>query len=120
MKLWTVQMAKHRLCAERGILLLDTTFRSKDPTFSPTKEIVYGIKYNGMSEGDYTNAYTDLMRASYRNNQARWLEVCNMDEVAIACMCPSGVFCHRHVLRRHLEATCGRLQIPFMYMGEIE
>lgn len=119
MKLWTTQMAKWRTAKERNIVFIDTTVKSGDKVFAPTWEIVMSVKSGQISEDTYTQEYLRLMRASYRTHLDRWLEVCQMDEVAIACYCTHGKFCHRHLLADMLSHVCTRYAIPFQLQGEL-
>lgn len=52
---------------------LDTTVKTAeqtgDYTWCPSKKIVYGHKYHGMSDEEYITEYYRLMRESYKNNR---------------------------------------------------
>lgn len=119
MDTWTIQMGQYRLAKQLGIPLLDTTVKSGDKVFAPSWEIVLGVKSGDISPEEYTEQYTHLMQTSFMANQSHWLHICNMPEVAIACYCKSGVFCHRHLLVKMFEKICTRYTIPFNYRGEI-
>lgn len=95
--LYTVQIAQWRLCEELNIPLLDTTFRSGIPAFAPDHSWVYQIKNRIITEEEYTSLYTVKMRLSFRHHYDRWEELKRYDVVAIACYCPPGKFCHRHL-----------------------
>jgi len=58
---------------------LDITYKTGDPAFRPTKEIVFGYKNNRLTEAQYSNLYLELMLNSYNVNRDRWNEVLNMD-----------------------------------------
>ena len=118
MKVWTIQLAKGKACQAAGIPVLDTTVKCGDKVFAPTWQIVLDVKSEVISQETYTELYTSLMRWSYKCNQARWLEVLNMQEVAVACMCKAGKFCHRHLLVRMFKAVCEKHGIEFELLGE--
>lgn len=121
MVVYTVQMAKWRLCKEKGIRLIDTTVKTGDPVFAPTWDIVMGVKKGSLTEAEYTEVYRDLMQHSYDTERHQWASLCLSDEpIAIACYCKSGKFCHRHLLLRYFEKICNHHHIPFVYKGEIE
>lgn len=105
--LYTVQIAQWRLCKELGIPLLDTTFKSGLPQFAPDQAWVMSYKRNLMTQEEYTRLYTAKMRHSFREFHDRWEELKRYDTVAIACYCPPGCFCHRHLflemVRKYLE-----------------
>lgn len=133
MKLYTIQMSQWRKAQALGIPFLDTTVKSGDPTFAPSWEIVTAYKqgrslHPGLSpEESYTINYKELMRQSLRQNRSRWLEVIQMDQVAIACYCgyydqsqPAHIrFCHRHILCELLSLLCAQQGVAFEYAGEI-
>lgn len=121
MIVYTVQMAKWRECKDRGIELIDTTVKSGDPHFSPTWDMVMGIKQGVISEQDYVEQYRLLMQNSYNNHRPHWEALClREDPVAIACYCRAGKFCHRHLLLGFLKTICEHHSIPFNYRGEVE
>lgn len=119
MDLWTIQMAQWRVARDLKIPLLDTTIKSGDRVFAPSWDIVEQVKEGTLSQLAYTELYTQLMRDSYRVNQLRWIEVCQMPVVAISCYCPDGDFCHRHVLAEMFKRVCQHQKITFTLKGEL-
>lgn len=118
MKVYTCQISKHRKVAELGIPFKDITVKSGDKVFAPTWEILMEYK-NGGGEDLYTSKFIPLMRQSYQQNKSVWLELCEMDEVCLACYCKSGAFCHRHIIVDMLEKVCQSNGIEFERGGEI-
>lgn len=92
---------------------LDTTMKTGDKAFAPTKKMVYDIKYRGMSEEEYTEKYYELMRKSYRLRRKKWDALLNQERVVLICYCAEGKFCHRVLLARILE------KLNASYKGEI-
>lgn len=119
MKLWTVQIAKWRLCKTRGVEMIDTTVKSGNPIFAPSWDIVARVKAGTLTEDGYTEQYYAMMRESFRRHPAEWRAMCEQAEVAIACYCTAGKFCHRHLLKDMLERACRHFGIPFEYQGEL-
>jgi uncharacterized protein YeaO (DUF488 family) len=105
-QVWTIQLARAKAAAKLGVPVLNTTVKCGDLTFAPTWEIVMDVKHGRISQETYTERYTQLMRESYKRYRAAWLEVADMPTVAIACMCPPGKFCHRHLLADMFKAVC--------------
>lgn len=91
---------------------LDITYKAKTP-FSPTKELVYGYKYHGITEDQYIQEYYKMMRESWKRNSKTWNELLNKEEVVLVCYCPKDTFCHRYILKDMLVAAGGK------YCGEI-
>ena len=71
MELYTIQIAKWRHCPS-DVELIDTTMKSGASFLAPSKEIVYGVKYQGLSEEEYTKAYYQQMRVSYPTYPEKW------------------------------------------------
>lgn len=71
-----------------------TTFRC----FAPTWEMVMGYKNGGITKEQYTAMYATIAQAAGWN---KWWELVNMareGDIALACFCLPGNFCHRHLL----------------------
>lgn len=117
--IYTVQMAQWRLCKARGIELIDTTVKSGDPVFAPTWEMVRAIKAGEITDEQYTELYREHMRQSWIKNKQAWLDLLKRGEIAIACYCKAGKFCHRHLLIEYLVALCKYLEIEYTLGGEI-
>lgn len=119
MKLFTVQLAKHRQVAALGVKLIDTTVKSGRFYLAPTWDMVLGYKRGELSVDEYTRKYTEHMQLQYRLYRPEWEEVIALPEFAIACYCAPGVFCHRHLLKNIFEKICTNRSLPFQYAGEI-
>lgn len=123
MELFTIQQGKDRAYrAQRaGVTIIDTTVRGKHPLFAPTWDIVMAHKRGDISDQEYRDVYTPMMRQSWIDNRAAWEEFLRQEGwVAIMCYCPAGAFCHRLELVKIFEALCKLLDIPFTYYGEFE
>lgn len=120
MDVWTIQLARARTAERAGVPVLNTTIKCGEKVFAPTWDMVMDVKAGRISQETYTELYMDLMRDSIARNRTRWFEVTDMPVVAVACMCPKGVFCHRHILVKCFEAVCTKRRIPFRLLGEWE
>lgn len=119
MEAWTIQMAKWRLLKDTDIEFIDTTVKSGDKVFAPSWDIVSDVKSGKITEEQYSVVYRDMIRQSYRQNQSEWIKLIHKPKVAIACYCPAGCFCHRHILIEALTIICKNNGVPFIYKGEI-
>ncbi len=99
---------------------LDITVKSGDKVFAPTWEMVLMYKAGRLSEAEYREHYFRLMRTSYREHKARWLEVLAMPEVTLCCYCRPGAFCHRTILAELLAIVGKANNIPVELCGERE
>lgn len=100
-------------------MLLDATVKTGDKIFAPSWEIVTDVKSGRITEEEYTTRYTAQMRASYKSHKFHWLEQLKQDHFAIACFCPPGCFCHRHILAKMFEAVGKTEGVEVELMGEI-
>lgn len=116
----TVQMAKWRKAKERNIPFLDTTVKSGNDAFAPAWDMVMGIKQGRLSEEDYRQQYIDMMRESWEHRRLEWEKVLQMDQVALACYCPAGKFCHRHILKEILMKIQQQRGVEVIDGGEVE
>lgn len=119
MELYTVQLSQWREVGKRGLLLLNTTVKSGQREFAPTWEMVIGIKKGTLTPEEYTEQYKALMQESLREHSAYWERLLHEPNLAIACYCRPGVFCHRHILADIFERECERRGIPFIRRSEI-
>ena len=114
MLLYTIQISvAKKLGLDKDSRYIDITVKSGDKDFAPTWKMVMGSKESKITDEEYTNQYTELMRQSYKENRQRWDELLNLDEVILACYCKADTFCHRYLLKDIL-VKCGA-----EYVGEI-
>ena len=107
-------MAKARFIPDA----LDITVKSGDPCFAPTWSMVMGYKDGSLTEADYTEAYTRLMRQSLKDNPDRWLQVAQSRTVTFLCYCKAGTFCHRYILVDLMTKYAESIGIDVFYAGE--
>lgn len=116
--MYTIQLAKWRNIKDTGIELIDTTVKSGLPEFSPTWDMVTGIKQGTLTEQEYTSLYLAKMRQSYKDHIDKWIGLLSKPSFAIACYCKEGVFCHRHLLAQYLLKVAQYHGITIMFKGE--
>jgi uncharacterized protein YeaO (DUF488 family) len=115
LKIYTIQISVARkLNLFADLRFLDITVKSGDKAFAPTWKMVMTSKDHNISDEEYTEQYTQLMRESYRQNRKRWDEVLSMDHVILACYCKADSFCHRYLLKDML------VKAGAAYIGEIK
>ena len=122
MKLHTVAMSQWRKAKALNIPLYDITVKSGDKVFAPSWDLLLAYKFNkGNVERDdvYTKGFHTLMKDSYMSNKQHWVDFLSQEEIAIACYCKAGDFCHRHLLVDYFEKVCNNAGIEFEYKGEI-
>lgn len=112
-KLYRIQMGQWRKHPSR----VDVTMMSakgRATAFAPTKEMVYGTKYNGWSDQKYTDMYHAIL-AAIPETEWLWLrdEGSETGELAICCYCrvAQDIFCHtrllvEYALMHHPELFC--------------
>jgi hypothetical protein len=116
-RLWTVQMAKARHLKE-GIHLLDTTAKSGIPAFAPSYSNVMRYKDGQLSKEEYTELYLAKMTQSQLSHPDAWQQLLNHTNVAVACYCTPGKFCHRHLFWSLMKAYLEERGHTAEYKGE--
>lgn len=112
-------MIKIKLYTSRiGNKGLDITVKSGDSTFSPSWDIVMDLKNGNISWEQYKDKYTQMMRKSYKENNNRWLEVLNKDELTLLCYCTDFNRCHRSLLAKMLVKVAKTKGMKVDYLGE--
>lgn len=119
MKLWTTALSQWRFVQAKGIPLFDITLKSGDPYFSPTASLLYAYKRGEIDSTTYTQEFTRLMRERWVENRNQWLVVLDQPEVAIACFCRAGGFCHRHLVVDFAMKAAPHFGIDLQYQGEL-
>ena len=73
------------------------TAKHKSP-FAPTWDMVKQHKAGTMSDEEYTDLYMKKMRALWKKDRSLFDEILDEPSVVLVCFCPTGKFCHRHLL----------------------
>jgi hypothetical protein len=119
MKLYTAQLGRWREAEKRGINFLDVTVKSGDKMFAPTWDFLMRHKRD-QDDDAYIAEFIPLMRENFKNNKEYWFGLLSQqEELAIACYCGKGKFCHRILLVDIFEKLCDYYNIEFEYMGEL-
>ena len=116
MKVYTIQLGQWRK-VKAPTVLVDITLKSGNKAFSPDGALF--TYYRATHDKEYyVEEYKRLMKLSLKEKTAEWIKLCNMDDVAVACYCPEGAFCHRYQFVEMLRKVCLANHIPFSYEGE--
>lgn len=101
---------------------LDITIKSASTTegraLAPTWALVMNHKRGQISDQEYTDAYLALLRVRYNENPTPFLDILKRDRVVLACYCPAGAFCHRHIAVDVLEKIAASKGIAVVRGGE--
>lgn len=113
--LYTVQISQVKNLPSKTHVIDIAVQSSKLPwnIFAPTWDMVSNYKAGRLSESQYTDMYIKLMRTRYKENKnifRQLIEIALAENVALACYCPPGTFCHRHILKDILLKIEPRLQ----------
>jgi hypothetical protein len=118
---WTTQIAQHRFVKSNGVFLLDTTAKSGLLALAPDFRAVMAYKRGDLSEAEYTALYEAKMEKSRKVYDYVWKSLLAPPNrrIAIACYCPKGVFCHRHLFLKMLQTYYKEHNRELIYMGEL-
>lgn len=123
---YTIQMAKWRLIKDTDIKLIDVTIKGKDPLLKsmfapPSYQLVFDYKSGKISKATYEEAYLEKLRKSVIEHQLEWHDfLYDNSDVAIACFCNEGTFCHRHPLVEFMKEYAKGIGVHVNLMGEIK
>lgn len=100
--------------------MLDSTVKSGLKFLAPAWEMVLNHKAGIITDSEYVARYIPMMEDSLIRFPKAWDKLLAMDEVAIACYCKAGAFCHRCLLVEIIRVLCNDRGISFVYMGELK
>lgn len=95
--------------------VIDVTVKSSvgDARYAaPTWDMVMGYKNNKITKEEYAVLYEDILAVNSKNILEFFKSF--TEEIAIACYCRPGMFCHRVLLAKWLAAKLG-----WEYSGEL-
>ncbi len=122
MDVFTVSLSQWREATQRGILVINTTVKNGHPLFAPTWDMVMGHREGRLTDHEYQTAYVELLSERLRTHTVAWQEFMTMyadSRIALGCFCPTGKFCHRHILAPLLSQLAKRWNIPYAFYGEL-
>ncbi len=119
MDVYTIQLAKHRLCVPLEIPIIDITAKSGIPQFAPTMPDVVALKQGKMEWDAYVDIYIKKLRNTWMYHRHQWDMVLSMPCVAVACYCSYGKNCHRYVWVDVLKKVASARGIAVNYIGDI-
>lgn len=117
--LFTIQMAKWRLAQAIGVKFLDITAKSGIQAFAPDYKAVIAYKEGKLSEEEYTIRYKEKMYLSREEHKKFWKQLLKYPQIAFACYCPAGEFCHRHLFVEMVKDYLEQQDIVVKLGGEI-
>lgn len=97
-QVYTIQLNRQAQAAFMDVEVLDITVKSGDLTFAPQWEYLMAYKRSEIPWSHYVELYLADMTLSQKRSPERWEALLQKDTVALACYCPPGNPCHRHLL----------------------
>lgn len=117
-EVYTIQMARWRVLKNTGIEIIDITLKSGDRRFAPDSQLFNDYRYNGLSDQDYKDRFTNLMRQRYRQDPYLFDELLGRDKIALACFCGGDKPCHRYLVEDMMSKVAKSRNINYEYKGE--
>lgn len=87
--------------------------------FAPDFGDVKAYKRGELSEQEYSRIYLQRMRQSLQENPNAWHKLREYRQVALACYCKPGAFCHRHLFADMMKSYLEKNGIKAHIEGEI-
>ena len=116
---WTVQISRWRLARDLYIPMVDITVKSGIPTFSPTWENLMAYKRGEMTKTAYAQAYFQKVIPTVQSEPQAWADLTQHKNIALACYCRAGDFCHRHLFAGLYITYLQSLGHKVLFMGEL-
>jgi len=113
LKIHTVQLSKSR---KLDIPVIDITVKSavgKMRLVAPTWDMVMGYKRRVITKNEYTMLYMDILEQNEERILDAFSPYAASKEIALACYCRPGRFCHRVLLAEWLVE-----KLDWEYAGE--
>lgn len=120
MEVWTIQLGKWRTAEAQGLEVLNITRGSGIDAFAPELDKLKAHRLGLMSSAEYKAHYVTRMRQTFVQQRSEWNKLKTLQRVAVACYCPAGKFCHRHIFTELLQAFMQREGIPVELKGELQ
>lgn len=120
MELYTISMSQWRKAKAKDIEIFDITYKSGDKRLAPENSLLWPYKRGEVSDEEYTRVYLNKLRDVAREDPGAFKQILDSGTpLALACFCPAGKFCHRHLLKDFILhiAKCNNLSVD--YKGEI-
>jgi hypothetical protein len=116
-------MGQWRKADEMGIPLLNITIKSGIGIFAPDWDFLMRYKDSPKGPEDeaaYTKAYAAKINRKLKEFPEMFLDIFNNTEIALACYCPEGAFCHRHLFFKVLKQLGTQINVDVLDGGEIK
>ena len=117
--IWTMQLSNWRLAKARNISILDVTFKTGIPMFAPPSQLVFDYKRGIITDNFYTEQYNDVLDYTMKHYPGSWETLLKYENVAVACYCSYGKFCHRHIFAQRFKEYLEERNAPVNLMGEL-
>jgi len=117
--IWTIQIAKWRYARDLNIPLTDITVKSGICEFSPERQDLYAYRRGEMSMMEYARRYHQKVINDLNIKIHSWDRFLNQKNVALACYCPAGNFCHRYLFANLLVTFLQQNGRSVEYKGEL-
>lgn len=118
--IWTIQIGRWRYARDMNIPLVDITVKSGIQAFAPTWENLSAYRAGTMDKREYAQRYYEKVLEGFKTDQREWAALEVRRNMAFACYCKSGDFCHRHLFAPLYIAYLQSLGRRVQFMGEME
>lgn len=118
--IWTIQIGRWRYARDLGIPMVDITVKSGIQAFAPTWENLNAYRAGTMDNREYAQRYYEKVLQGFTQDQREWQALEVKRNIAFACYCKTGVFCHRHLFAPLYIAYLQSLGRRVSFMGELQ
>lgn len=120
MDLYTISLSQWRKAKDLQIELFDITVKSGFKLFAPEDAVLWAYKRGEVSDDQYTDLYLERLRNNFRASPEGFRTFLEREgKTAVACYCPAGKFCHRHLFVSFIKELGDDNGYTIKYRGEI-
>lgn len=117
--IWTIQMSRWRLARDLNIPFIDITVKSGIKEFAPSWDDLLAYKRKELDNEEYLERYILNVVRHTGNKPSLWDDLLVNKNIALACYCRAGQFCHRYCFASILTHVIQSRGKTVEYKGEL-
>lgn len=117
--IWTIQLSRWRYARALGIPIFDITVKSGIKEFAPEWDALMAYKHKEIDFNEYTKLYHEKLIGNLSFSLPEWEKFLNQPNIALACYCNAGAFCHRYLFANLLSTYLQQRGRSVLFQGEL-
>lgn len=117
--IWTIQLSRWRYARALNIPIFDITVKSGIKEFAPEWDVLMAYKHNEIDFNEYTELYHRKLIGNLNIDLPQWDRFLSQPNIALACYCNAGAFCHRYLFANLLANYLQQRGRTVLFQGEL-